>query len=155
MSHLWINSHTQLDQMHRLLLITFIALPCCVGCGGNDILPVYPVSGKVIFSDGTSPKFGDIEFSSETEPPINSRGRIQEDGTFEITGLDGRNGAIAGWHQVIIIQVVYNPLHGNLVHDHGRLVARKYSNYRTTNLRAQVKKTGNNRFELLVDSLSE
>ena len=125
-----------------------------VGCGGADQLPVYPVTGKVVFADKTSPRFGDIEFSSETEPPLNGRGRIQKDGTFTISGLDGRNGVVAGWQKVVIMQVVSNPTHGNIVHDHGRLVARKYANYSTTDLRIEVQESGTNHFELVVEALN-
>lgn len=117
--------------------------------------PVYPVTGEVKFGDGSPAMFGDIEFRSESAPPHNARGKIQRDGTFMITSLDGRIGTVEGWQKVVIMQVVGNPLRKDIVHNHGQLVARKYASYQSTDLRVNVAGRDENNFVILVEPLTE
>ena len=129
-------------------------LVCCAGCNRGE-RAVYPVSGRVEFSDGENAKFGDIEFRSESEPPYNARGKIARDGTFQLQSKGTRNGTVAGWHQVIIVQTVGNPLYGEIQHDHGRLLDRKYASYQTTDLRVEVTSSGENQLVLTVEEMVE
>ena len=134
-----------------LFLLVQIAMvaPFIAGCGSSG--PQYhPVSGTVIFeSDGSKAQFGSIEFRSETDPPIIARGRVAKDGTFQLSSV-GKDGTVAGWHTVVIQQVVGNPRGGDVVHHHGLEVSLKYNDHRSTDLRVEVKKDNDNQLELTV-----
>ena len=113
-----------------------------VGCGEQG--PEYfPVEGKVIFSEDSTPvQFGSIEFRSDSEPPVIARGKIQRDGSFRLSS-SGRKGTIGGNHSVVIIQVIGVPRvpgMAKIVHDHGNDIAKKYSDYRTSGLKVEVQR---------------
>jgi len=76
-----------------LLLATF-------GCGSKEPA-LWPVSGTVVFSDGT-PATGIIEFTPQNSGP-SARGRIDGDGSF-VVQTAGQPGAIAGAHRVTIFR---------------------------------------------------
>ena len=137
---------------HSLALIALVVF-CFVGCD-SDGSKLYPVSGKVIFkSDHSVAQFGTIEFRPETEPRVIARGRIEKDGTFELSS-SGQNGAVAGWHTVVIHQAVGDVRGGRMIihdHDHGLEVSNKYVDHRITDLRVEVKMGIDNQIELLVD----
>ncbi|MDG2013461.1 MAG: hypothetical protein P8J33_08150 [Pirellulaceae bacterium] len=117
-------------------------LGCCVvllittGCKQSDNL--HPVKGKIVFEDGSPVMFGDIEFQSTLEP-INARGKIQRDGTFVIGTRTGNDGALEGPHKVVIVQAITNHFNLNVVHDHGHIIAPKYTRYETSDLKVDVK----------------
>jgi len=73
------------------------------GCGDSG-LKVYSVKGKVVYSDGSPMKEGTIEFEAlEGEwKGRNARGRIDEDGGFELTTVQPGDGAVAGRHRAIV-----------------------------------------------------
>jgi hypothetical protein len=109
---------------------------CLAGCGRSSP-KTYPVTGKVHFPDGSPVMFGEIEFRSVDQGLI-AQGKIARDGTFTVTTRGGGVGAVAGKHQVVINQVVVNHFNVHVVHDHGNLVDRRYSNYETTDLTVEV-----------------
>ena len=106
------------------------------GCDGGRAH--YPVDGTIKFKkDDSVAQFGTIEFRSESEPIVTARATIQKDGTFSLMS-DKRNGAVGGWHTVVILQPV-SRFHSGVVHNHGLEAARKYFDHRTTDLRVEVK----------------
>ena len=125
-----------------------------VGCGSGGP-KFYPVAGKVVFNaDQSTAQFGSIEFRSETEPPVIARGQIAKDGTFQLSS-SSITGTVAGWHTVVIQQVIGNERGGGVVHHHGLEVHKKYIDHRTTDLRVEVKVDSDNQLELLVDEREE
>ena len=86
--------------------MSLFALMCVivtlVGCGGSD--RAYPVSGKVVYTDGRPVVAGTIEFESvDRQPKINARGIIQADGTFRLGTFADGDGAVAGKHRAIVM----------------------------------------------------
>ena len=137
-------------------LLTFIlATGCLLSAGCRDSGPrTFPVSGKVVFADGSYAQFGDIEFRAESGEHVTARGKINNDGTFRLKSLGNRSGTVAGWHQVVIVQNTGNARGGlpAIHHHHGLDVAAKYRSYDTSDLRFEVKPSGTNVFEILVES---
>ncbi len=134
--------------------LTFIAM---VGCGSGHPTR-HPVEGKILFPDGSTPTFGTVEFYNP-EHKLNARGEIGSDGTFTVT-TEQSDGAVAGKHDVIIMQVIAPPA-GHLAeaasqikHSHGALVAKKYFDYRTSGLTCEIKE-GPNSVEFLVEKGGE
>jgi hypothetical protein len=138
---------------------TFIAAAACclllmAGCGEGN-LPTHEVVGTVEFSDGAKAKFGDIEFYS-AEFKINARGKVNRDGTFTVSTFEKGDGAVAGHHEIVIMQQVGNYLlakrDSKIKHDHGSLIDKKYFDYRTSGLSCEVSE-GKNEFRLVVEKM--
>ena len=72
-------------QCSRVLLIFAVAI-FASGCS-SDRLDTYPVTGKVVFEEGDSPRFGDIELFHPGKQ-INARGKLAKDGTFTLGTYD-------------------------------------------------------------------
>ena len=93
---------------------------------------------------------GTIETKSR-ELGLNARGTIQNDGTFELTTFNEGDGAVAGLHDVVVVQMV---LHGeefsSKVSTFG-MVDPKHNSYRTSGLSFEVKPDGTNEVVLKVD----
>ena len=126
-------------------------------CGCDDGRPkTYPVHGTVVYKDGTTPEFGDIEFY-HAELKLNAHGKVQKDGTFVLGTYDVDDGAVAGTHEVIIIQRTRNHLmagyEGEIKHDHGEMLHTKYYDYRTSKLTATIEPKELNEITLTVDKM--
>ena len=79
------------------LLFGFIA-----GCGEST---TFPVTGKVVFDDGTPFSTGGVVFTQATSvegPGQSARGKIRADGTFRLTTFETGDGAVPGTHQVLL-----------------------------------------------------
>jgi hypothetical protein len=132
----------------------WLVVICCIlpGCNQGP-LKTYPVQGKFVYEDGTFPKFGDIEFYSETHR-INARGVIERDGTFTVSTFRKGDGAVAGKHKIIVTQNLASPLTARIRqeidHDHGKIISLQYNDYRTTDLECEITPKGINRIELVV-----
>ena len=96
--------------------------------------------------------FGDIEFFN-AEHRLNARGKISRDGTFQVTTFTDNDGAVAGTHKAIILQVTGNylteKLSDDIKHDHGDLVNSAYFDYRTSGLECEIV-PGRNAVEFVV-----
>jgi len=73
------------------------------GCGSGDRVATYPVTGEVVFPDGSPLRGGSILFNSQQHAKLTARGQIQTDGTFELRTYAPGDGAVAGPHQVAIL----------------------------------------------------
>jgi hypothetical protein len=88
--------------MPRLCLLATV-LVVSVGCGTAHP-PTYPVTGAVVFPDGSPLKGGRVEFRcAQVSPVAIARGRIGDDGKFQLNTVQGGEGAIAGEHQVVVV----------------------------------------------------
>ena len=123
------------------------------GCGPSGE-PTYPVTGKVLLADGQPVQFGTIEFNPVSGGPV-ATGAIAKDGSYRLTTSTPNDGAVAGKHQVIIVQIIQTddlPLHE---HDHGPTIALKYANYRDSDLEFVVSTDKRNEFTIEVEELAK
>lgn len=130
---------------------TIFLLSALAGCNSGQ-LPTHPVEGRVVFEDGSHPKFGSIEFYS-VDHQINAQGKIDRDGTFTVGTYEDQDGAVAGKHQVIIQQITGNYLtekmSDQIHHDHGELLDPAFFDYRTSGLECTID-PGQNKVEFMV-----
>jgi len=118
--------------MHSLM----IALAFLTGCE-RDSLSTYPVQGKVQFDDGTPVRSGFVETYSPKHQ-VNARGKITKDGSFQLTTFREADGAVAGTHDVIVVQFLGHEMASNVAHDHGEAVATRFADYATSGLSLEV-----------------
>jgi hypothetical protein len=71
------------------------------GCGRTT--PLVPVTGRVMFADEQPVAAGTIEFQPHGEGP-SARAGIAADGRF-VLRTAGRPGAVAGEHDVLVVQI--------------------------------------------------
>lgn len=104
------------------------------------------------FEDGSELMFGDVEFFS-VDHRLNARGKIRRDGTFTVGTFAESDGAVAGKHQIVILQVsgsyLTERLSDQIKHDHGDLIDSVYFDYRTSDLECTIV-PGVNRVDLIV-----
>lgn len=131
-----------------------VLLFCLMGCG--DGRPqTYPVEGSVRFENGQPVTFGSVEFRSP-ELRFMARSKIDSQGRFALSTFVNEDGAVAGEHQVVVTQSVSPsalPSGGEHARQHGhqlQLVALRYADYRTSDLKAVVEAKAQNRIELRV-----
>ena len=127
---------------------TFIVVICSavllmVGCGSE--LDTYPVTGRVQFPDGSPLPGGVIIFVSK-ETGIQSRARIQKDGTFTLGTLSKADGSVAGVHRVCIrpevLAIGAPPKHP---------ILRKYHAASTSDLEYTIAADKPNEFDITVE----
>ena len=128
-----------------LLLIGLTA-----GCG-SDQLPTVPASGQVFIAGGDPVRVGTIEFES-VEHGITASARIQQDGSFTLGTYDAADGAVAGEHRVIILQMVINDGRVDHTLDHGKPVDPRYANYGTSDLMATISQEGDTSLRIEVEA---
>ncbi len=124
------------------------------GCSGRP--RPYPTSGKIVFADGQPLAGGRIEVRS-LEHALVARGAVAKDGTFELTTYAPGDGAVAGEHQVLIVQKFAADIDNMQKHmEHAtrtRTLARRFSKYATSGLTLKVAPGGDNSsIVLTVDS---
>ncbi|MBN9524158.1 hypothetical protein J0H58_37555 [bacterium] len=79
--------------------LSALAALSLAGCGSD----LQPVTGKVVYEDGTPVKGGDITFNSKGRTPaVNASGNIADDGTFTLK-FNGREGAAPGSYKVVVV----------------------------------------------------
>lgn len=122
--------------------LSFLLLAHVSGCG-SDQVPVYPVSGRVEFEDGQPVRNGTIELESLAFGTT-ANGRIQHDGSFVLGTYAAEDGAAAGKHQVMIVQIIVAD--GSITHtqDHGPAVPVRFGSYDTSSLTVEVKAAPSN-----------
>jgi len=126
------------------------------GCGGQPT--TFVVKGKVVYTDGTPVRFGDVE-TLAVEQRVNARGKIQPDGSFTLTTFRADDGALPGSHQVVIIQTSSIPLAAAakmapVKHAHGNDIGPKYRSYSTSGLSFTVEPTGVNEVTLVIEEFT-
>lgn len=131
-----------------LLMLTSACL-LLTGCGESRVA-TYPVKGKVRFANGAPVRTGIVEFGSEDQQ-VTASGKIQTDGTFILGTYAADDGAAAGEHKVIVMQLIINDGLIKHVHDHGGAVDPMFASYQTTTLKAVVEAKESNEIELIVE----
>ena len=118
-----------------------VACLCCGACDSNP--ETYPVTGNVVFPDGTPLTAGTVSFrSAESSPAIVARGKIGTDGSFTMSTFATGDGCVEGKHQVLVAPEVprdTDNLQGaalELAMTGG--IDPRYASYETSDLTAQV-----------------
>jgi hypothetical protein len=117
------------------------------GCGGRG---VYPVSGKVVYPDGTPAKElkGSrvlFEGTGADGKNYSAEGEIDEDGRFTLTTTKSNDGAVAGKNRALIERRMIDPEHAA-----PRVVHEKYERFETSGLEFDVQPR-NNDFTITVE----
>src|SRR5262249_51784711 len=106
------------------------------GCGGAGI---YPVSGKVVYSDGT-PVTGlkgsrvIFEGTGQDGKNYSAEGEIDGDGGFQLTTTRKGDGAVVGKNRVLIERRMIDPEHAA-----PRVIHEKYEKFDTSGIELEVK----------------
>jgi hypothetical protein len=91
----------------RITTAALAAVLLATGCQGGKALPkTYPVSGKVVYSDGTPMTGGLVQFKPKGNAEVTTSGAIAQDGSFTLNSfVDNQKvtGAIEGPHTVTIL----------------------------------------------------
>ncbi len=138
--------------MRRLTFVLLAAL-ALTGCGDSRLKTV-PVTGRVVFPDGSPARTGTIELESR-DFPITASGQINPDGSFVLGTYESNDGAVPGFHQVIVVQMVINDGTINHTMDHGKMVDPKYSTYGMSGLNVMVDPKTENHLVIEVTSASK
>ncbi|MCR9295267.1 MAG: carboxypeptidase regulatory-like domain-containing protein [bacterium] len=140
------------DKVPWLTIGLTLCVVCSVGCSRQP--RTYPVAGRVQFPAGSPVMVGVVEFQS-LEHGLNARGDIQRDGTFQLTTFEPNDGAVAGEHKCVVLQMVvgenisgHRPSKLGVVHP-------RYASYSTSGLTAQVNDNGDNSIVLEVEGVLE
>lgn len=136
--------------IHGLLASTLIAVSLA-GCS-DDRLATFPVSGKVVFKDGSPVRMGTVELKSR-EHAVHARGEIDSDGRFELTTFEPGDGAVAGQHNCVIVQlIVAEDLVGHVPSTDG-VVHPRFASYHTSRLTCEIQSSTDNNITLEVEPL--
>ena len=141
--------------------VLVVAIATWAGC--SDSRPAtYPVQGRVHFADGQPVPVGIVEFRSQSDGRI-AKGRIDQKGHFVLSTFGKNDGAVAGEHQVIVLQhfdqrvwSAQAPRNRALPPEHGQheqetvLVHRRFAEYGASGLTAAVKPQPGNPVDLNV-----
>lgn len=122
------------------LPLALAALIAVAGCG-SDRLTTVPAGGRVILTGGDPVRLGTIELES-VEHGVTASGKIMEDGRFTLGTYDTADGAVAGEHRVIIMQMIINDGRVDHSKDHGKPVDPRFANYGTSGLTVTVGEDG-------------
>jgi len=137
------------SNLFALTLLIGSALLFSNGCSPGG-LKTYKVQGRVVTETGKPIEMGSIEFRSEgNESRVIARAKIKPDGSFSLSTFAIDDGAVAGRHDVIVQQMIIAEGFGKS-HEHGPRVPAGYSDYASSGLTAEVKKTGDNFVTLMV-----
>ena len=132
-----------------LLMSALSLLVISSGCGEKQPA-TYPTRGRVVFSDGKPVMLGTVELLSE-DGALNAQGSIQPDGTFVLGTFASDDGAVAGTHKAIVMQMIVSdglPKHSM---DHGDPVDPFYGSYSSSPLTASIQASESNEITLTVE----
>ncbi|MFI5455842.1 MAG: hypothetical protein ACHRXM_10365 [Isosphaerales bacterium] len=90
----------------RTVALTALVLAPCWGCGPPEgtLAPLISVKGKVTYKGQPLTK-GTVLFEPADGYGRPATGKLQSDGTFELTTLKEGDGVVAGHHRVSIVEV--------------------------------------------------
>jgi hypothetical protein len=120
------------------------------GCGNGG---VYPVQGQIVWKDGSPANelAGTLVFFEQPEKQLSARGQVAADGSFRLTTNKENDGAAAGEHIVLLVEIGRKQLGGpDLTLLAPGKIDSRYSTHSTSDLKATVK-PGTNRITLTVE----
>lgn len=113
-----------------------ILIGCWSGCDSSQVA-TYSVSGRLEFADGEPVRTGTIELESQ-EFGTTATGTIREDGTFVLGTYTPNDGAAAGEHRVIVVQIIVGDGISTHSLDHGRPVPMHFASYESSPLTVHI-----------------
>ena len=132
--------------------MTLLCMCLLIGCGESRV-PIYPVSGTVVFDDGSPVRTGTVELAS-VDHKLTATGKIGDDGNFVLGTFTSNDGACAGNHRVIVMQMIINDGTVNHTKDHGKPFDPMYASYGFSPLTATVTAQESNTLKLTVTASS-
>jgi hypothetical protein len=139
--------------LSRRVLLVLASAVVSAGCSDGR-LPTYPVSGQVIFEDGSPVHVGTVELKSR-EHNIHARGEIGTDGRFSLSTYESGDGAVAGKHDCVVVQMVMVEEISGFRHSTDGVVHPRFGSYRTSELLADVAEKRTNELKITVGRLSD
>lgn len=136
-------------QVAWLLLALVTSLP---GCGNNS--GTVPVSGKVLFPDGSPLDHGIIEMRHRSLPHV-ARGEVDKNGKFRVSTFQPGDGAMPGEYQVAVTQLIIAEDLRFEDHQHGKRLDPRFSRVETSNLSVTIRGDEENDLVIEVDSPTE
>ena len=137
-----------MNPLRPLVWLATLLAAFALGCNSGR-LKTYEVEGQVVFKDGSPVKVGIVE-TKALGKSVQATGSINKDGSFRLTTYRENDGAIAGQHRVVVIQMIpvedipnYRPSTMGVVH-------RKHASYNTSELTMSVEPGGPNKIRLVV-----
>lgn len=135
-----------------------LSLAVVVGIAGcnEPPMPTYPVSGQVVYEDGsTLPRGGRVRFyCEEVDPPLTAEGRFDESGRFDaLTTFRAGDGAVAGTHAVIVMPDIPDDkgeMSQREYEQASRPIDRRFKGFKTSGLQFTVKADQPNEFKIEV-----
>ena len=139
-------------RMTFVVLLSLSALAGVPGC--SDDSGTVPVSGKVIFPDGSPLDHGIIEMRHSSLPQV-ARGEIDSEGQFSVSTFKPGDGALPGEYQVAVTQLIIAEDLSFEDHQHGKRLDPRFSRVETSNLTVVVDEDQTNDLVIQVDSPPE
>lgn len=131
----------------------FVGLCMFSGCGSGKP-PAFKTSGKVVFSNGTTVKTGTVELKSR-EHSIQARGVIGTDGQFVLSTYRDGDGAIAGTHDCVVVQMVIVEDLKERNHGVYGVVNPRFASYHTSGLTCTIEPKHGNEITLTVEGVGK
>ena len=118
------------------LAFALFGMTFAVGCSDGR-LPTYPVTGQVVFADGSPAHVGTVEFRSR-DHKIQARGDIDKDGVFRLTTYKKDDGAVVGKHDCVVVQMVMTEELANFQPSYEGVIDPRFGSYATSGLVLEV-----------------
>lgn len=134
-------------------LITLAILLAVSGCGSGRP-PAHPAKGRVVFANGSAVKTGTVELKSR-DFGTQARGNIEPDGTFVLTTYEPGDGAVAGSHDCVVVQMILAEDAGIRSHGTYGVVHPRFSTYATSGLSCVIEASQDNNIVLLVEGIGK
>jgi hypothetical protein len=135
---------------HAIAWLALLGVVVGGGCGRAGPA-VYPAAGHVQSADGRRATFGVVELTSLEGGQVAS-GRIEQDGTFRLSTFSSGDGAVAGRHRLIVVQIVNTERVPLRDHHHVLDVHLRHARYETSGLECQVEPRRSNYLEVVVEA---
>lgn len=132
--------------------LLWLALAALTGCSDGR-LPTYPVAGRVVFPDGSPVHVGTVELKSR-EHSVQARGDIDSDGRFILSTYELGDGAVAGSHDCVVVQMVMVEGIANFQPSTEGVVHPRFGSYSTSRLVVEVSDKDRNELQLNVEPLA-
>lgn len=129
-----------------------VAGSCLLLSACSDQLATYPVTGRVQFAGGEPVRVGKVEFTSR-EHGLQARGEIDSEGRFELSTFAPGDGAVAGLHDCVVVQMVLAEGAAGPRPTTIGVVDRRHADYASSGLSAEVLPQAGNSIVLEVQGL--
>lgn len=130
-----------------------LAVLCAIGCGPSRP-PAYPAKGRVVFRNGSSVHVGTVELKSR-DHRTQARGLIQPDGTFVLTTYEHEDGAVAGIHDAVVVQMLVAEDLKARTHGLFGIVHPRFASYATSGLTCEIEPSQRNEITLTVEGVGK